>query len=567
MFKQTAITNKDSYKIGHADQYPVGTTKVYSNFTPRSDKYFDFPYEYKDHKVVWFGLQAFLQELIHVYQTTFFDREWEELQAEISSTYAPFVGANCYDTSRMKKLWELGYLPLEIKSLPEGSRVNIGVPVLTIVNTHPDFSWVTNDIETWLSTSLWKMTTSATSAFALRKLLTKYAELTGGSKDFMDWQFHDFSPRGMSNIEDAAKCGAGHLLSFRGTDNLPSVKYIKDVYKADKNFLTGSVPATEHATMAASIMVESQKIRQEGTDMTDEQISREAEKRVFKRLITEVYPSGIVSIVSDTYDFWYVITNIVRELKEDILNRKPDQFGNAKLVCRPDSGDPVKILTGYTFAVVEDIRDYYQMLDVSEYVYEAVFDKNTGKYYEFSSNDDGWSTEFEFTEISEAEAKGAVQCLDEIFGSTVNDKGYKTLNPRIGLIYGDSITPNRADEILRRLADKGYASDNVVFGIGSYHAQMKSRDSLGMAVKCTYVEVNGQGIEVFKDPKTDDGTKKSARGLLRVEKVGDDYVLFDRQTEEQEKQGCLETVFKNGKILKFDTFETIRERVQAELSK
>jgi len=291
----------------------------------------------------------------------------------------------------------------------------------------------------------------------------------------MDWQFHDFSPRGMSNIEDAAKCGAGHLLSFRGTDNLPSVKYIKDVYKADKNFLTGSVPATEHATQSASIMVESQKIRQEGTDMTDEQISREE--------------------------------------------------------------------------------------------YDAVYDKLTGKYYEFESFDDGWSTEFEFTEISEAEAKGAVQCLDEIFGSTVNDKGYKTLNPRIGLIYGDSITPNRADEILQRLADKGYASDNVVFGIGSYHAQMKSRDSLGMAVKCTYVEVNGQGIEVFKDPKTDDGTKKSARGLLRVEKVGDDYVLFDRQTEEQEKQGCLETVFKDGKILKFETFETIRERVQAELNK
>jgi len=250
---------------------------------------------------------------------------------------------------------------------------------------------------------------------------------------------------------------------------------------------------------------------------TEEQIMSEAETRVFKRLITETYPSGVVSVVSDTFDFWHAITVIAPKLKEEILARTPDQLGLAKTVFRPDSGDPVLIVCGNPEAV-----------------------PGTPEY------------------------KGAIQCLDEVFGSTTNEKGFKTLNPRVGLIYGDSITPQRAEQILFRLAEKGYASDNIVFGIGSYTFQYATRDSLGFAMKATYVEIDGVGQAIFKDPKTDNGTKKSARGLLAVHKapLSGDYMLVDGVTAEGETKGELKTVFLNGGFAVPDSFEELRARLK-----
>ena len=128
--------------------------------------------------------------------------------------------------------------------------------------------------------------------------------------------------------------------------------------------------------------------------------------------------------------------------------------------------------------------------------------------------------------------KGAVQCLWEIFGGTETDQGYKVLNERVGLIYGDSITLERALNILQGLEAKGYASNNLVFGIGSYTYNYLTRDTFGFAVKATWGQVNGVPRELFKDPITDSGIKKSAKGLLRVEKTEDGFVLFDQQTME-----------------------------------
>ena len=240
-----------------------------------------------------------------------------------------------------------------------------------------------------------------------------------------------------------------------------------------------------------------------------------AEYLTIKRLITEIYPSGIISIVSDTFDFWGTLTKIVPVLKEEILARTPDQFGLAKTVFRPDSGDPVLIICGDPEA-----------------------------------------------EFGSPQYDGAVECLAEIFGTTTNDKGYKTLNSRVGLIYGDSITPARAEEILMRLQEKGYASDNIVFGIGSYTFQYTTRDSLGFAMKATYVEIDGVGQAIFKDPKTDSGTKKSAKGLLRVDKVDGEYVLSSDVTPDTEMGGELYTAFINGHIIVNDSIETIRNRVK-----
>lgn len=579
MFRQTALTSVDSYKLAHADMFPAGTTRVYSNFTPRSDHYFNVPPKYKDGKVVWFGMQAFLQEMDNVWNETFFDRFWEDVKDEFESFVVPFAGPNGFNMDRVRALHSLGYLPLQFKALPEASLVPIGVPVMTVTNTHPDFFWLPNFMETWLSTELWKATTSATTARAYRKICEKYAELTGGSKEFIDIQSHDFSVRGMSGVADAAKSGAGHLLSFIGTDNLPAVKLVNDVYSGKETFVGCSVPASEHSVTTASILAR-------GNGATNE-----SETEFFRRMVTEVYPKGIVSLVSDSFDFWSVITKTALELKEEILNREVDSMGLAKVVFRPDSGDPVRIicgdeiptLLGDTIAHAKESSRYLIVNDVVNQtphgecgeMYADRIVKYDGKYYKASVEifwnrydkqyyyEDGSELiSFEEVELS-PEQRGAVECLWDIFGGTTNEKGFRTLNQRVGLIYGDSITPERAEEILKRLQAKGFASDNIVFGVGSYTYNMVSRDTLGFAMKATYVEVNGRPVVVYKDPKTSDGTKKSAKGLLCVTKDSDgNYKLVDNVDPKKETEGYLEPVYIDGKFLVTEKFADLRERLK-----
>ncbi len=233
-----------------------------------------------------------------------------------------------------------------------------------------------------------------------------------------------------------------------------------------------------------------------------------AETAFIKNLITNVYKSGIVSYVADTYDFFAVITTIASRLKKDILARE------GKVVFRPDSGDPVKIIIGDPEAIP-----------------------------------------------GSPEYKGAVQCLWEIFGGTITDKGYKKLDSHIGLIYGDSITLDRAQRILQGLKAKGFSSDNIVFGVGSYTYTFVTRDTFGSAIKATWGVVNGEERELFKEPKTDNGVKKSARGRLRVEKSGTDFVLYDRQNADDENLGELRTVFEDGHLIHQEPLHTIRKRL------
>jgi len=538
-FQQTALTSCDSYKLGHADQYPPGTTKVYSNFTPRSIRHLNVPDQYKPTEIVWFGLQIFLQDLVAVWDETFFKQPKEAVVAEFVEIAGPFCGPNGFAGKRLEQLHDLGYLPLEIRALPEGSLVPANVPVLTITNTVPEAFWLPNFMEAWMSADLWKASTSATISYAYRQIINKYADLTGGSKEFIMWQGHDFSPRGMSGIADAARSGAGHLLSFAGTDNIPAVKLVRDVYDGKATFIGGSVPATEHSVMCAG--------------------GKETEIETFRRLI-KTYPSGVLSIVSDTWDFWNVITNIAQELKQEILDRTPDELGLAKVVFRPDSGDPVRIIAGYEALNVSSLDDAQLFKALADERFDGVV-RCQGKYYTVERIDGEWCDEFEVKEIAAAVTEGAVVTLWKGFGGTANDLGYKTLNQRVGLIYGDSITPARADEILRRLAAKGFASDNIVFGIGSYTFQYNTRDSLGFAMKATYVEIDGKPVEIFKDPVTDNGTKKSAKGLLQVVRQGNRLALRDQVSWAEEKQGEMRTVFLNGKITVQESFADIRSRL------
>jgi len=250
----TTTTATDFYKVGHIFQYPEGTEYVYSNWTARSaDKFKGF--DDFDDKVVFFGLQAFIKRfLVKEWNENFFNRPKSEVIGKYQRRMANSIGP--IDTSHIEALHDLGYLPLNIKALPEGSRVDIRVPMFTITNTDPRFFWLTNYFETAISAELWQTCTSATIAYEFRRLMNKFAKFTGTPSEFVQWQGHDFSMRGMSSLDSAAKSGAGHLLSFTGTDTISAIDFLEEWYNADSNkeLIGGSVPATEHSVMSTWII-------------------------------------------------------------------------------------------------------------------------------------------------------------------------------------------------------------------------------------------------------------------------------------------------------------------------
>lgn len=483
----------DFYKADHRSQYPNGTEYVYSNFTPRA-VYKGSMLDDFDNKVVFFGLQGFIKHfLIDTWNQEFFRKAKEKVVSTYKRRMDASLGDGAIDMAHIEALHDLGYLPIKIKALPEGSRVNLRVPMFTIINTNPKFFWLTNYLETVMSSEIWKSCTTATISYQYKKLLTSFAIKTGGALEFIPIQAHDFSARGMSGVYDATQTGVGHLTSFIGTDTVSAIDYAEEYYNAT-GVIGVSVPATEHSVMCM------------GTE--------EKEIDTIRRLIKDLYPTGIVSIVADTWDFWKVIDEYALELKEEILKRKVNSIGLAKVVFRPDSGDPVKIICGDSNAAI-----------------------GTPAY------------------------KGAVECLWDNFGGTTTKNGYKQLNEHVGLIYGDSITLARANAILTGLEKKGFASTNIVFGVGSFTYQYNTRDTFGFAMKATWGQVNGKPRNIFKAPKTDNGVKKSAKGLIRVEKNQDGFVLFDEQTAEEENQGELKDVFLNGKLVAETSLDEIRKRL------
>jgi len=475
----------DGYKVDHRRQYPANTTLVYSNWTPRKSRIEGIE------EVTFFGLQYFIKKyILEEFQRNFFERPKAEVIKEYERRINNYLGENSVGTDHIAALHDLGYIPMVIKALPEGVSVPIKVPMFTMYNTIPEFFWLTNYFETMVSATVWLPCNSATLARRYRKILDKHAAETSSVPEFVDWQGHDFSMRGMAGLEAALISAAGHLLSFTGSDTIPAIDFLEKYYNADSSeeLIGGSVAATEHSVMSM------------GTNT--------GEQETFKRLVTEVYPKGIVSVVSDTWDLWKVLVEYIPNLKDEILGR------DGKVVIRPDSGDPVKIICGDSSATDINVK------------------------------------------------KGVVQLLWDTFGGKINDKGFKELDSHVGAIYGDSITIERAKEICEGLKKNGFASTNVVLGIGSFTYQYNTRDTFGFAMKATYGEVAGEGREIYKDPITDDGTKKSARGLIKIVKEDNRYKMIDRVTWAEEKEGELKEVFRDGKILIEQSLEDIRKQVK-----
>lgn len=488
-----AILLIDFYKSGHADQYEKGTEYVYSTWTDRASLIPGIT------GAVTAGQQKVCKEyLIDFFNENFFSKPKEKILSEYKRMLKFTLGAEP-NTTRIEELYDLGYLPISIKSLPEGTICPVRVPMMTIENTNPKFYWLTNYLETLLSCELWSMSTSATIAHQYKKLLTQYAKETGGDLGFINFQGHDFSMRGMTSLQSSVNSGLGHLMSFAGTDTIPAIMAAEEFYNAnvEKELVGCSVPATEHAVMCANGADEAETIRR----------------------LMKVYPTGILSVVSDTWDFWNLVGNILPVLKDEIMTR------DGKLVIRPDSGDPVKIICG-------DITASY-------------------------SNPHA--------------IKGLIESLWDTFGGTVNAAGYKVLDSHIGAIYGDSITLTRAAQICEGLKAKGFASTNIVFGIGSFTYQYNTRDTFGFAMKATSVTINGDEKQIFKNPKTDSGIKKSQKGRVIVfkEEGSEEIKFLDNLTsddvEEYSNINMHKEIFRDGKLLVDDTFANIRARLDSQV--
>lgn len=554
--KLRASSATDAYKLGHRAMMRRGTSFLSSNFTPRSLRLFKGSPLF-DGKMVVFGGQGFASEfLLETFNESFFNLPKEVAVSRYERRCRNMMGEGVIPSDGFALLHDLGYLPLIVRALPEGSRVNMKVPTMVLNNTHPDFGWLVNYIEPTLSNSNWKTSLNATIAYEYRRVFEHFAKLTGVSLEGVQWQGHDFSSRGMSGPEDAARSGAAHLLSFTGSDTVSAIDYLEDYYHAnsDEELIAGSVPATEHSISSSNILFHVRRIKAERPGLTDQQYLELGEIAFLLDYITRIVPNGFASYVADTYDYWgllYILS--IPEVKAAIMAR------DGRLVVRPDSGNPIHIICGYKLHPVhfEGYAEYLQYLNdfgtISVDQYEAV--KVGYKYYNITS-----TVELS-EELPEHEVKGSIEVLWEIFGGTTTELGFKVLDTHIGLIYGDSITLERQWEILTRLMEKGFASSNVVLGIGSYTYNYSTRDTFGSAVKATATVIDGEFLELFKDPKTGDALKKSAKGLLRVEKEGDDFVLYDQQQlSDIDNLGAMEILFHNG-VVSETSLSEIRQRL------
>ena len=150
------------------------------------------------------------------------------------------------------------------------------------------------------------------------------------------------------------------------------------------------------------------------------------------------------------------------------------------------------------------------------------------------------------------------ELLDKEFGHTMTQNSYKKLN-NVAIIYGDGIDdPNVIEKILANAKKNGYAASNFAFGMGGGLLQKNNRDTQKFAIKCSAITVNGETLEVYKEPITD-AVKISKRGFLDLVKDGaTDYLTIKRETYGNYDDSCLEIVYRNGELLIEYDFEEIR---------
>lgn len=295
------ILNTDSYKFGHHLQYPPATAAISSYIETRGQQ--------AEPDVVFFGLQMFLKDYLGRPVTR---AHVEEAEAIVTAHGQPF---NRHGWMHIVDRFG-GYLPLRIEALPEGTVLRRGVPMVQVVNTDPESFWLTSHIETALLRAVWYPSTVASQVRKLKRLLQPMLEKTADNPDaILPFSLHDFGARGATSLEQAGLGGAAHLLHFRATDNMAGVLHARRYY--DAAMAGVSIPASEHSTMIAWGV--------------------EGEPRAFANMVDRFAARGSVSVVSDSFDINYAVSEIWgRELVEKV------KASGGRVIIRPDSGDPIE---------------------------------------------------------------------------------------------------------------------------------------------------------------------------------------------------------------------------------
>lgn len=454
------LLDTDSYKPSHAFQYPEGTTQTSSYLESRGGKY---------QRTVFFGLQYFLEQ----YLSTPITKEMVDEAAEFFAEHGePFL----------KEGWMYivekhgGKLPVKIRAVPEGTVVPTNNVLMTCENTDPKCFWLTSYIETMLM-RLWYPITVSTQSWHIKQIIKGFLERTVDDPAAeLPFKLHDFGARGVSCREQAAIGGASHLVNFLGSDTVIGVHMANKIYHCK---MAGfSIPAAEHSTVTM--------------------FGREFEAEAYRRMLKQfAKPGKLLAVVSDSYDIYHAVGNIWgKELRDEVIN------SGAKLIIRPDSGDPVEVLT---------------------------------KLYALA---------------------------EENFGVSYNSKGYKVFN-HVGFIWGDGINEETIRRILNSATELGYSASNIAFGMGGALLQQINRDTQKFAYKCSYGQVNGKDIDVYKDPITDPG-KRSKKGKVDlIRRISDGK--FETVPGSEVFNSVMKTVFLNGEILVKETLDKVRERSNAEV--
>jgi len=450
------VTGTDSYKFGHWNQYPIGTTNVYSYWEARTGATYSY--------TVFVGLQYLLKEYLVGNVVT---REKIETAASLAAKH--FSNDKIFN----RAMWEHilnehgGRLPVRIKAVPEGSVIPVSNVMMTVENTDPLCFPLTNHLETLLS-QVWYPCTVATLSRKVKEMIKKFLEQTAESEAGLPFMLHDFGYRGVSSVESAGIGGMANLVNFMGTDTVRAIEFAMQYYHAD--VCAYSVPATEHSVMTA--------------------LGPDGEAKVFEQLIDN-YPKGILSVVSDSYDIFRACSDIIgTKLKDKILAR------DGVFVVRPDSGDPVSTVL--------------RILDI----------------------------------------------LGEKMGKTVNSKGFKVLNPKVRVLWGDGLEYDKIYDIFHAMKNAEWSAENVATcGMGGGLLQKVNRDTNRFAFKCSAQKQNGVWHDIYKDPT--DKSKASKKGKLALYKTGETYHTVT--ASEFNDQDVMMTVFEDGELKKDWTFDEVRK--------
>ena len=579
----SSILKTDFYKVTHMQQYNTGITHFTSYLTPRGSRFKNID------KMVVFGIANFVNEILYKdFNENFFGKHWLDIYEDLIEVLHDGLGYSLpiiKETElKIKKLYNLGYLPIELNGLPEGTLCPMGVPAIEIRSTHPDFAWVAQSIESILSCEFWHPAISATMALEYKKIAKAAYDKTVDDDISHMTAMCDFSMRGQESYDSAVASGAAFLTSFYNCSTIESRRYIRENYNDTKPERVNGLTSTEHSVMCSDYAICGD------------------ERETFKRLLTEVYPNTSFAAVSDSYDFWNVVTNILPSLREEI------EAHNGFIGIRHDSDEPVHALCGIKSINLNKILcgepEVNNFEDFESLVYEIVnddlhFDEVEEVYFEYKFKDITYKGVFDIIPYVESydhkgrewiayettflreertpEDKGMVESLYELFGGYTNSKGYKVMNPKLKAVYGDSITIPRAKEIYKRLEEKGFAANNVSLGVGSFSMECLeedgvlkpfTRDSFSIAVKATYCIYNDNGEEkeifIYKDPKGCSG-KKSLKGLCRVvenyEGIKVVQELNQQQYDALKPASLFVNYFKDGNVNKY-SFKDIRSRME-----